>query len=189
MFAECPNKIITDNSEWPDLPKEFPEFEDDVELPVSLTLGERNAKQALEQKNWDDDKIGTLPKSDLFYMGLIPVDFLRAFHDTEDSIEKIDALIDLDAEGDTKKMFYTKMNLSAQHINNQFTDTELDCLCYDRPGTKKWYGERIATKMSGRVEEIPNCVLDAIQEMNIQQSLGRSSFRNYMRRINKNINK
>ena len=189
MFAECPNTIITDPNSWGDLPTEFPEFRKDLELPPALTLAERNAKQALDQKNWDDDKIGSLPKSELFYMGLRPVDFLRAFHDTEDSIEKIDALIDLDAEGNTAKMFYTKMNLSSQHINNQFTDKELDGLCYDRQGTKKWYGEKIAEKLSGNLEEIPEVVLDAIQEMNIQQSLGRSSFRNYMRRVNKNINK
>ena len=81
------------------------------------------------------------------------------------------------------------MNLSPQHINNQFTDDELECLCYPRAGTKKWYAENIARKTSGEVEDIPDVVLDAIQECNIQQSLGRSSFRNYMRRVNKNINK
>lgn len=189
MFAPVPNTILTDATKWPKLPKEFPEFADDVKLPKSATFEERNARLALEQKSWDDDKIGSLPKDELFYMGLRPVDFIRAFHDTEGDIKKIDSLIDLDAEGNTKKMFYTKMNLSSQHISNQFSDEDLECLCYTRPGTKKWYAENIARKTSGEIADIPDVVLDAIQECNIQQSLGRSSFRNYMRRVNKNINK
>ena len=189
MFAEVPKMIVTDLTSWPKMPKEFPEFEDDIKLPDPIPMTERNARLALEQKEWPSDKIGSLPKDELFYMGLRPVDFLRAFHDTETDIKQIDKLIDLDAEGNTKKMFYTKMHLSPQHINNQFTDEELECLCYGRPGTKKWYAENIARKTASNLEDIPDVILDAIQECNIQQSLGRTSFRNYMRRVNKNINK
>ncbi len=189
MFDKVPETIKTDEASWPVMPKEFPEFDEDIKLPDAITMEDRNARLALDQKKWDDDKIGSLPKDELFYMGLRPVDFIRAFHDKETDIKKIDNLIDLDAEGNTSQMFYTKMHLSTQHINNQFTDEELEGLCYGRPGTKKWYAENIARKTASNIEEIPDVVLDAIQECNIQQSLGRSSFRNYMRRVNKNINK
>jgi hypothetical protein len=188
-FAPVPDKAVCQCGEWPEMEQEFPEFADDVVLPPIVSLVDRNSRLALEQANWDGDKIGTLPKSDLFYNGLNPVDFIRAFHDTEDSVEKIDELIYLDGESDTAKMFYTKMNLSPQHINNQFTDTELEGLCYERPGTRRWYSKNLATRLSADESAIPSVVLDAIQECNIQQSLGRNSFRNYMRRINKNINK
>ena len=85
-------EVATANLEdWPtNLPKEFPEFEDNVVLPDSKTFAERNERLAIEQATWDEDKIGILPKSELFYNGLSPVDFLRAFHDKHDNLDKIE---------------------------------------------------------------------------------------------------
>ena len=173
-------------AEWPDdLPKEFPEFSDDVVMPSNISLAERNERQAKEQVKWDEDKIGTLPKKDIFYNGLSPVDFMRAFHDKHEDLTKIDELLTLDSEGDTGQLFYTKMGLSAQHINNQFTDAELENLCYERPGSQRWYVQRLTEKLGCNPSEIPAEVVDAIQECNIQKSLGRNHFRNYMRKVNK----
>ena len=173
-------------ADWPDsLPQEFPEFKDDVVLPPVVSLTERNERQAKEQVHWAEDKIGTLPKKDIFYNGLSPIDFLRAFHDKHDDLDKIDELIGLDSEGDTSRLFYAKMGLNPQHINNQFTDNELENLCYERPGSQRWYVQRLTEKLGCDASEIPEEIVDAIQECNIQKSLGRNHFRNYMRKVNK----
>ena len=189
----APIKLVaqTDLSTWPtDLPTEFPAFEEDMPEPAEQhTFEERCERQALEQKEWDGDKIGSMPKDELFYAGLNPIDFLRAFHDKHDNMEKIDELISLDADTDTSRLFYAKMGLHHQHINNQFSDAELENLCYERPGSKRWYYERLTDKLGCKPSEIPLEVVDAIQECNIQKSLGRTSFRNFMRRVNKRYEK
>jgi hypothetical protein len=179
----------TNDAEWPkDLPAQFPEFAHDIALPPPTSFMARNERQAIEQVSWAEDKIGILTKKELFYNGLSPVDFLRAFHDKHDDLDKIDELLNLDAETDTGKLFYTKMGLSAQHINNQFTDEELENLCYERPGSQRWYVQRLTEKLGCDASEIPEEIVNAIQECNIQKSLGRASFRNYMRRVNKSLN-
>ena len=76
------------SGDWPDLAKEFPEFNDDVALPA-CSFVEHNEKQSLQSKDWDADKIGALPKSALFYNGLFPNDFLRAFHDRKLTLEQV----------------------------------------------------------------------------------------------------
>lgn len=185
-YAHVPlTHICTDD--WGDLPREMPEFHDDVALHAGRNMADRNEALAVEQLAWSEDKIGSLPKAQLFYAGLNPVDFMRAFHDKHDDVEKIDQLISLDAEGNTEHLFFTKMGLHPQHINNQFSDKELENLCYERPGTQRWYIKRLAAKLGGDAASIPMEVIEAIQEVNIQKSLGRAHFRNYMRRVNKSI--
>ena len=71
------------------------------------------------------------------------------------------------------------------YINNIFSDAELENLCYERPGCRRWYAARLSAKMGCDAQEIPVEILNSIQECNVQMSLGRSSFRNCMRRINK----
>lgn len=184
MFAEVPETIKT-NGDWGDMPKQFPEFDDNIEMPTKRTWQERNMDLAEKMKDWRNDRIGGLKKAEIFYNGLSPVDFLRAFHDKHELAEEVDALLELDAEEDTNKLFYTKMGLHQDHINNVFTDEELENLCYERGGSKRWYADRLAKKLDCNGQNIPVEILDAIQETNLQMSLGRSSFRNYMRRINK----
>ena len=183
MFAEVPTTIKT--GDWPDLPKEFPDFEVDAELPPKRTWTERNMDLAEKMRDWRNDRIGGLSKAEIFYNGLSPVDFMRAFHDKYELAEQVDDLLALDAEADTSKLFYTKMGLHQDHINNVFSDDELENLCYERGGSKRWYADRLAKKLDCNGQIIPVEILDAIQECNLQMSLGRSSFRNYMRRINK----
>ena len=183
MFAEVPTTIKT--GDWPDLPKEFPDFEVDAELPPKRTWTERNMDLAEKMRDWRSDRIGGLSKAEIFYNGLSPVDFMRAFHDKHELAEQVDDLLALDAEEDTSKLFYTKMGLHQDHINNIFSDAELENLCYERGGSKRWYADRLAKKLDCNGQIIPVEILDAIQECNLQMSLGRSSFRNYMRRINK----
>tara|TARA_R110000796_G_scaffold111696_2_gene223244 strand:- start:2446 stop:3108 length:663 start_codon:yes stop_codon:yes gene_type:complete len=183
MFAEVPTTIKT--GDWPDLPKEFPDFEVDAELPPKRTWTERNMDLAEKMRDWRSDRIGGLSKAEIFYNGLSPVDFMRAFHDKYELAEQVDDLLALDAEADTSKLFYTKMGLHQDHINNIFSDAELENLCYERGGSKRWYADRLAKKLDCNGQIIPVEILDAIQECNLQMSLGRSSFRNYMRRINK----
>jgi len=186
----APIEQIAECTDWPvDLPSEFPEFVDDMPEPPITTFDDRCERQAIEQTKWACDKIGTMPKHELFYAGLNPVDFIRAFHDKYTDIEQIDKLISLDAEGNTGKLFYTKMGLHHQHINNQFSDKELEGLCYERPGSKRWYTDQLTAKLGCNGDEIPLEVIDAIQECNIQKSLGRQSYRNFMRRINKSYEK
>ena len=185
-YEEFELVVKANPADWPeDLPKEFPEFNADIELFPITTLAERNERQAKEQVMWDEDKIGTLPKKDIFYSGLSPVDFLRAFHDKHTDLTKIDELLALDSESDTGKLFFTKMGLSPEHINNKFTDAELENLCYERPGSQRWYVQRLTEKLGCNPSEIPEEVVNAIQECNIQKSLGRNHFRNYMRKVNK----
>ena len=184
MFAEVPTTIKT-NGEWGEMPKQFPEFELDAELPPKRTWEERNMDLAEKMKDWRNDRIGGLKKSEIFYNGLSPVDFIRAFHDKYELAEEVDDLLELDCEADTSKLFYTKMGLHQDHINNIFSDAELENLCYERGGSKRWYADRLAKKLDCNGANIPVEILDAIQECNAQMSLGRSSFRNYMRRINK----
>ncbi len=184
MFAEVP-KVIKSTGDWGDMPTEFPEFADDVQLPAKRTWQQRNMDLALKMQGWDRDRIGGLRKAEIFYNGLSPVDFIRAFHDKHDTAEKVDELLALDAEEDTGKLFYTKMGLHQDHICNIFTDQELENLCYERAGSKRWYADRLATKLDCNGQAIPTEVLEAIQDCNLQMSLGRSSFRNFMRKIKK----
>ncbi len=184
MFEEVP--LIKKCTEWGnDLPQEFPEFEENIQIPKNRTWQARNMDLIDKMKNWSPDRIGGLKKSEIFYNGLSPVDFIRAFHDKYDTSEKVDELLLLDAEEDTHKLFYTKMGLHQSHINNIFTDAELENLCYERGGSKRWYADRLSKKLDCNGQAIPIEILDAIQECNAQMSLGRNSFRNYIRRINK----
>ncbi len=187
MFAEVP-LTIKSNGDWGDMPKQFAEFDENVEISTKRTWEERNMDLAEKMRDWRTDRIGGLKKAEIFYNGLSPVDFLRAFHDKHELAEKVDELLELDAEEDTSKLFYTKMGLHQDHINNVFTDEDLENLCYDRAGSKRWYAHRLAQKLDCNGQEIPLDILDAIQECNLQMSLGRNSFRNYMRRINKENN-
>ena len=169
--------------DWGDLPTEMPDIDDPMnQLSVDRMDWEKHvATQLREQEKWRANHIGNLPEENIFYDGLSPIDFLRAFHDKHNDLERIDGLLDIDG-GDP---YFAKMGLHKDHIFNTFTDQELDKLCYDRTGSLRWYGERIGYKMGCDIQEIPLVVLQAVQQINIEKSLGRNNFRNFMRNINK----
>jgi len=168
---------------WGDLPQQMPDIQDDMnQLDKERFDWETHvSKQLNESSDWKEGCIGNVSQKDIFYDGLSPMDFMRAFHDRHKDLEVIDGLLDIDG-GDP---FFAKMGLHQDHINNNFTDEELDNCCYERPGSLRWYAGRIAAKMDCDIQEIPLVVLQCIQQVNIEKSLGRQNFRNYMRNVKK----
>ena len=171
------------SGDWGDIPTEMPDIDDPMnQLDTErLDWDSHLATQLKKQEEWRQNHIGTLPEENIFYDGLSPIDFVRAFHDKHKDLDVIDGLLDIDG-GDP---YFARMGLHKDHIYNNFTEEELDKLCYERVGSLRWYGERIAYKMGCHLQEIPLVILQAIQQVNIEKSLGRNNFRNFMRNVNK----
>ena len=175
--------VDTCSGDWGELPTSMPDIEDPMhQLNTQRDTWEKHvAHQLKHQENWKQNHISNLPEENIFYDGLSPIDFLRAFHDKHNDLQVIDGLLDIDG-GDP---YFAQMGLHKDHIYNNFTEEELDKLCYERVGSLRWYGERIAYKMGCDMSEIPLVVLQSIQQVNIEKSLGRNNFRNFMRNVNK----
>lgn len=169
--------------EWGNLPQQMPDIADDMnQLAAKKEDWESHiGRQVRESEDWKIGHIGMLPEENIFYDGISPIDFVRAFHDKHKDLETIDGLLDIDG-GDP---YFATMGLHKDHIYQNFTEDELDGLCYERVGSLRWYGERIAYKVGCELDEIPLVVLQAIQQVNIEKSLGRNNFRNFMRGVNK----
>ena len=184
-FEEYPQIFATCDDNWVNMETKMPELQEDGEdihkLPtLNIGLEEHNERQ-IKARNWKPDHIGNLPKEELFYAGLRPLDFMRAFHDRHDDLEKIDGLIDIDAG----EPYFSKMGLHKDHPNMVFTEEELEGVCYKRPGSQTWYADKLTTAFGCSINEIPPEVVTSLQQIDIQKSMGRNNFRNFMRRVNK----
>lgn len=184
-FDDYPQIYTTTTDTWENMETRMPDLQEDGEdihrLPTEdIGLEEHNERQ-IKARNWKPEHIGNIPKEQLFYTGLRPLDFMRAFHDRHEDLEKIDGLIDIDAGNP----YFSKMGLHKDHPNMVFTEDELEKVCYLRPGSQTWYADKLTSCFGCSLSEIPVEVVTSLQQIDIQKSMGRTSFRNYMRRVNK----
>ena len=112
-----------------------------------------------------------------FEKGLEPLDFIKASSSIAPA--DVDQLHALGAGLET-------MALPKNHINNVLTEEELESLCYKRMGkvpSYLGYQELISKVIDVQPEWLPSGLVDAQLVISYEKSLGRRSYKNFLRRV------
>jgi hypothetical protein len=112
-----------------------------------------------------------------FEKGLEPLDFIKASSSiAPDNVDELHAIgVGLET-----------MALPKNHINNVLTDEELESLCYKRMGkvpSYLGYQSLISKVIDVEPEWLPPGLVDAQLVMSYEKSLGRRSYKNFLRRV------
>ena len=124
-----------------------------------------------------------LARDYVFEKGLEPIDFVK--HTLACEREVVDEVVEMG-------LGIEKMNLHKDHIYNVLTEEELSKLCFDRiekiPSYIS-YNKLIATVLDIPEEYIPDGFLEAQMELSRQQSYGKRSYKNFLRRLKREYTK
>lgn len=116
-----------------------------------------------------------------YHKGLEPSDFAKAscLNITSEEWETL-----------AEMGFGLEKPIDTKHICNVLTEEQLACLCYERRGKNPsylWYREWIAKGLDVQPEWLPDGLVDAQLTLSLEQSHGRRSYKNFLRRLEREI--
>lgn len=116
-----------------------------------------------------------------FHKGLEPSDFAKAsFVDL--SVDEWETLAEMELG--------LERPCDKDHIYNVLSETELGYLCFERRGKNPsylWYRDWIARGLDVQPEWLPEGLVEAQLELSREQSHGKRSYKNYLRRLEREI--
>ena len=126
--------------------------------------------------------MNSLPEGYVEKKGLEPLDFVKYTSHLEP--DEVDELYSL--------QLGIERPLEKNHLYNVLTEDELDKLCYQREGkipSYLGYTERIARILDIPAQYIPEGLVDAQLILCEEQSHGKRSYKNFLRRLRRQIEK
>ena len=115
--------------------------------------------------------------------GLEPLDFVK--HTLPLEPEDVDNLVAMNCKVET-------LGLSKDHLYNVLGEEELSKLCFhriDKVGSYLYQRELIAKVLDIQQEFIPDGLIEAQLELSREQSYGKRSYKNFLRRLNREYKK